>query len=204
MLKHTKNIPGDSSYGVNEQFPPEVLEKRKALLPMRKKMKTKGCRVGFSFDKLIVDGKAHTNKPARLSAVATQPLRKTLSEMKMSHTGQTVNNGSVFQGHATKIQDVAFIKPALYKLYENTNVASATHNIWAFRGKTGENVIEDHEDDGEHSASFRLIQLMRTHNIENCMLIVTRWKGGSDLGNARFTNITEVGSMALKQAGLIS
>ncbi len=204
VLRNTKNL--DPKYKINEQFPPEIAERRKALLPLRREMKLKGHRVNISYDKLIVNGKQYyppTATPGVTHADAKLD-DDTRKKIKITHSGQTTTEGSVFQGHVSKIKDPELIEPALFKLYENISIAQATHNIWAFRGTLNGKLFENHKDDGEHSASFKMLELMRLKNIENCLVIVSRWKGGGDLGPTRFECIKEAATRALRQACLIA
>lgn len=48
----------NSKYFVHEQFPKEVIDKRRALIPKMKEARTKGQRAWLSYDTLYIDGKA--------------------------------------------------------------------------------------------------------------------------------------------------
>ena len=58
-------------------------------------------------------------------------------------------------------------------------------------------VMEDCEDDGEHGASRRILRLLQEKDMSNVMVIITRWKGGPDLGKRRFHLIEEATKQAL-------
>jgi hypothetical protein len=57
-----KNLK-DTNYFVNEQFPPEIVEQRKKLLPTMKKARSDGKKAYISYNKLYIDGKLWVPKP---------------------------------------------------------------------------------------------------------------------------------------------
>lgn len=79
----------------------------------------------------------------------------------------------------------------LSKLYENKKIASATHNIYAYRiyCEDKQTFLQDCEDDGETAAGGRLLHLMEILNVKNVMVVVSRWYGGILLGPDRFKHI---------------
>ena len=54
-----KNLDG-SPYTISQQFPKEVLEKRRSLIPTLKSLRDQGKRAYISVDKLFVDGRIYT------------------------------------------------------------------------------------------------------------------------------------------------
>lgn len=56
IRKHSNQLRG-TKYSIAEQFPREILDRRKALLPHLKNAKAKGHRVSMVVDKLFIDGK---------------------------------------------------------------------------------------------------------------------------------------------------
>ncbi|KFO37246.1 Protein IMPACT [Fukomys damarensis] len=98
---------------------------------------------------------------------------------------------STFQAHLAPVVCPKQVKMVLAKLYENKKVASATHNIYAYRiyceGK--QTFLQDCEDDGETAAGGRLLHLMEILNVKNVMVVVSRWYGGILLGPDRFKHI---------------
>lgn len=74
------------------------------------------------------------------------------------------------------------------------------HNMWAYRtltlipnrkgtSETDYTVKEASDDDGERWAGERLIKVMREEGAVDCLVICSRWFGGTLLGPARFTHI---------------
>ncbi|KAG9340119.1 hypothetical protein JZ751_022045 [Albula glossodonta] len=79
----------------------------------------------------------------------------------------------------------------LDKLYENKKIASATHNIYAYRiyCEDKQTFLQDCEDDGETAAGGRLLHLLQILDVRNVMVVVSRWYGGILLGPDRFKHI---------------
>ncbi|KAL5338050.1 ribosomal protein S5 domain 2-type protein [Aspergillus crustosus] len=127
---------------------------------------------------------------------------------------------SVFVGRAAHVTSVDQAKAYLdYLLASDRKVASATHNISAWRIKqqskppTGqkdsvkgpasspEMIIQDFDDDGETAAGGRLLHLMQLMDVWDVVVVVTRWYGGIHLGPDRFRIINAVGRDALVRGG---
>jgi putative IMPACT (imprinted ancient) family translation regulator len=102
-----------------------------------------------------------------------------------------------------------------YLLASDKKVASATHNISAWRirqqkkptskdnnnNTPGEMIIQDCDDDGETAAGGRLLHLMQLMDVWDVVVVVTRWYGGIHLGPDRFRIINAVGRDALVRGG---
>ncbi|CAG9792385.1 unnamed protein product [Diatraea saccharalis] len=68
----------------------------------------------------------------------------------------------------------------LAKLKENKKISSAKHNMYAYRMKEStakgtEVVLQDFDEDGEAHAGSRLMHLMKVMDLDNTLVIVTRW-----------------------------
>uniref|UniRef100_A0A8C7BL41 Protein IMPACT n=1 Tax=Neovison vison TaxID=452646 RepID=A0A8C7BL41_NEOVI len=98
---------------------------------------------------------------------------------------------STFQAHLAPVVCPKQVKMVLAKLYENKKIASATHNIYAYRiyCEDKQTFLQDCEDDGETAAGGRLLHLMEILNVRNVMVVVSRWYGGILLGPDRFKHI---------------
>ena len=55
IRKQSKNLKG-SIYYINEQFPPEIIEKRKKLIPQMKAAHKRNKKAWISYDTLYIDG----------------------------------------------------------------------------------------------------------------------------------------------------
>ena len=194
ILSHTKYIPKNSSTKVFEQFPPEIQERRKRLVPVLKEAKTAKKKAKLAVDKLIIEGKQY-----RDPATPTLDMTQSSEDIKIHHTDITTAQGSGFQGHLATINNVNQKDHILHSLYANQQTARATHNIWALRIKDGDNYITTWEDDGEYHAGRLLADVLETSGVENTMLIVSRWYGGTHMGPKRFANIKKVAECIIAQ-----
>ncbi|KAL5047330.1 hypothetical protein BDW71DRAFT_179877 [Aspergillus fruticulosus] len=127
---------------------------------------------------------------------------------------------SVFVGRAALVTSLDQAKAYLdYLLASDKKVASATHNISAWRikqqsktsansnskeggkGTPTEMIIQDCDDDGETAAGGRLLHLMQLMDVWDVVVVVTRWYGGILLGPDRFRIINAAGRDALVKGG---
>ncbi|KAL4903380.1 hypothetical protein BDW74DRAFT_179797 [Aspergillus multicolor] len=122
---------------------------------------------------------------------------------------------SVFVGRAAHVTSLDQAKAYLdYLLASDKKVASATHNISAWRikqqkkapkeggkGACTEMIIQDCDDDGETAAGGRLLHLMQLMDVWDVVVVVTRWYGGVLLGPDRFRIINAAGRDALVKGG---
>lgn len=133
---------------------------------------------------------------------------------------------SVFVARSSRITAVTDVSRYRQHLLDHEKkVASATHNIMAWRIRSGTDhdtchnnhtdphsrekrkasssrkiefhTDQDYDDDGESAAGSRLLHLMQLMDVWNVMVIVTRWYGGVKLGKRRFTLINAVARDAL-------
>jgi hypothetical protein len=139
----------------------------------------------------------------------TQPPDWILSEV-------VTEKKSVFVGRAAHVTSLDQAQAYLdYLLASDKKVASATHNISAWRirqqkkptskdnnnNTPGEMIIQDCDDDGETAAGGRLLHLMQLMDVWDVVVVVTRWYGGVHLGPDRFRIINAVGRDALVRGG---
>ena len=105
-----------------------------------------------------------------------------------------------FQAHLYKIETTTDVQHCLNHIVENKKVAKASHpHIFAYRLSCGESgaVSTGFDDDGESGAGKRLLALLENRDLENTLIAVTRWYGGSHLGGARFRAITNCAKQVL-------
>ncbi|XP_041503166.1 protein IMPACT isoform X1 [Microtus oregoni] len=109
----------------------------------------------------------------------------------VDHGVPITDRRSTFQAHVAPVVCPQQVKMVLAKLYENKKIASATHNIYAYRiyCEDKQTFLQDCEDDGETAAGGRLLHLMEILNVKNVMVVVSRWYGGILLGPDRFKHI---------------
>ncbi len=65
--------------------------------------------------------------------------------------------------------------------------AKATHNTWGLL--TDDGPIKN--DDGEAGAGMVILRMLERDDIQNHIIVVTRWYGGKPLGGDRFRHVQE-------------
>ena len=194
ILEAAKKSGRESRISVSEQFPPQVIEERRKLYPVVKEKREKGHKARLAVNKLIVDGKEY--QPPQTTDINLDAMEEA-RKITPKKTARYTENGSTFQGHATKISSFDQVKPALYNIYKDSATAGATHNIWAARLKNGMEYVEQQEDDGEYGAASRVLQAMRNRNIHGAFVAVTRWHRGGPLSPRRLDLIQETADKAI-------
>lgn len=119
------------------------------------------------------------------------------------HGDAITDRRSTFQPHLAPVVTPKQVKMVLEKLCENKKIASATHNIYAYRiYRQDKNCfLQDCEDDGETAAGGRLLHLMQILDVRNVMVVVSRWYGGILLGPDRFKHINNCARNILVEEG---
>ncbi|KAF2363904.1 Impact N-terminal [Trinorchestia longiramus] len=115
-----------------------------------------------------------------------------------------VDRKSVFQPHLARVTSVDEVPVVLSRLKENRKIATATHNIYAYRiTLPGAVLAQDCEDDGETKAGSRMLHLMGVLDVVNVLVIVTRWYGGCHIGPDRFKHINAATRSILEICGFL-
>ncbi|KAL0484583.1 hypothetical protein AKO1_011591 [Acrasis kona] len=110
-------------------------------------------------------------------------------------------NKSKFVAHCATVYSVDDFHQVLNHLLQDKKIASATHNITAYRIDGENEIIENRDDDGETGAADQLLFMLQRADARNVCIIVTRWYGGIQLGSDRFKIISNVASDLLQQKG---
>ncbi|XP_034736841.1 protein IMPACT [Etheostoma cragini] len=121
----------------------------------------------------------------------------------IKHGSAITDRRSTFQPHLAPVVTPIQVKMVLGKLYENKKIASATHNIYAYRiyCEDKHSFLQDCEDDGETAAGGRLLHLLQILDVRNVMVVVSRWYGGILLGPDRFKHINNCARNILVEQG---
>lgn len=96
--------------------------------------------------------------------------------------------GSEFIGHAAPTERVSAAETFIENVREQH--ADATHNVPAYRIRTGDDTVGSHllrdysSDDGEPSGSAGkpALNVLQGQELENVIVVVTRYFGGTELG----------------------
>ena len=131
----------------------------------------------------------------------------TLPAPTWSLSESLIVNKSIFVARVCSASTMSEVTDAVsHLLATNKKVASATHNIKAWRFKdqvTGTGVVQDYDDDGESAAGGRMLHLMQLMDAWNVLVVVTRWYGGVKLGPDRFRVINNVARDAIVRGGFV-
>ncbi|XP_070688484.1 protein IMPACT [Pempheris klunzingeri] len=121
----------------------------------------------------------------------------------IKHGTTITDRRSTFQPHLAPVVSPRQVKKVLEELYENKKIASATHNIYAYRiyCEDKHSFLQDCEDDGETAAGGRLLHLLQILDVRNVMVVVSRWYGGILLGPDRFKHINNCARNILVEEG---
>jgi len=159
----------------------------------------------------------HANTPERspasrssLSDNTTQPpparqLSLTLPHgIELVEAEPIVDRKSAFVGRACRISDPAQVPSILAYLMSDRRIARAAHPIInAWRCRVGNVLHQDNDDDGETAAGARIAHLLQILDINDVLVIVTRYYGGVLLGPDRFKHINQAARNALELGGLL-
>uniref|UniRef100_A0A3B3UQH9 Impact RWD domain protein n=1 Tax=Poecilia latipinna TaxID=48699 RepID=A0A3B3UQH9_9TELE len=124
----------------------------------------------------------------------------------IKHGSPITDRRSTFQPHLAPVVTPRQVKMVLEKLYENKKIASATHNIYAYRiyCEDKHSFLQDCEDDGETAAGGRLLHLLQILDVRDVMVVVSRWYGGILLGPDRFKHINNCARNILMDEGYVA
>lgn len=113
-----------------------------------------------------------------------------------------INKKSRFQARCCKIDKEADIKQNINLLLSlEKSIAKATHPAmyaWRIQDPQTKNFSQGSEDGGEKGAGQLLLSLLEKIGVVNMLLIVTRWKGGPQIGSSRFRHISKVAGDVLR------
>ncbi|KZV76062.1 UPF0029-domain-containing protein [Peniophora sp. CONT] len=115
-----------------------------------------------------------------------------------------VDRKSAFVGRACRITDPAQVPAVLGYLMADKRIARAAHPIInAWRCQVGSVLHQDNDDDGETAAGGRLAHLLQLLDVNNVLVIVTRYYGGIQLGPDRFKHINQAARDACVLGGFL-
>ncbi|MGC6517646.1 MAG: YigZ family protein [Candidatus Puniceispirillaceae bacterium] len=92
---------------------------------------------------------------------------------------------AVSGGHAAGRADVDIF---LKQLKKTKKFAKATHHSWALLS-SNEGPVKN--DDGESGAGMVILRMLERAHLQDHVIIVTRWYGGTKLGGDRFRHVQE-------------
>ncbi|OJA07994.1 hypothetical protein AZE42_01074 [Rhizopogon vesiculosus] len=132
-----------------------------------------------------------------------------------------VDRKSIFVGRACRISHPSQVPLILNSLMSDRHISRAAHPIInAWRCQVGNVLHQDNDDNGETAAGSRLAHLLSIlvrvpmlppreylqsviQEINDVLVIVTRWFGGTHLGPDRFKHINHAARNALELGGFL-
>ncbi|WRT65005.1 uncharacterized protein IL334_001946 [Kwoniella shivajii] len=134
-----------------------------------------------------------------------------ISKLKIHTSDPIIDRKSTFIGQAVKVTDEKEIPLIIHELLSDKKISKAAHPaIFAYRlvrdvgGQAGKVYNTDYDDDGETAAGSRLKHLLEILELENVLVVVTRWYGGIHLGPDRFKHINQAARDALEIGGFLA
>lgn len=120
----------------------------------------------------------------------------------VSSSDPIVDRKSVFLAKVTHFPSPSYLPSLLAHLVQSTpRLKRASHPaIYAFRCiQEGSSLpVTGSDDNGENGAGKRLARLLDLNSSNNCIIVVTRWYGGVQLGSDRWRCISSVAKQALQ------
>jgi len=111
---------------------------------------------------------------------------------------------STFVGRACQISHPSQVPLILSHLMSDRRISRAAHPIiHAYRCQVGTLVHQDNDDDGETAAGGRLAHLLQILEVNNVLVVVSRYFGGIHLGPDRFKHINQAARNALEMGGFL-
>lgn len=96
------------------------------------------------------------------------------------------DRGSRYAVAGGPVQGRAGVDAFLATLRRDKKIARATHNSWAVV-LSGDGPVRN--DDGEAGAGAVILKMLEREGLVDCVVVVTRWYGGVNLGGDRFAHV---------------
>lgn len=111
-----------------------------------------------------------------------------------------VKSKSRFIGRITQVTSLEEADNLVKQLKKHPDTKTASHHISAARVNVGaSSCLEQSNDNGEPPAGRRIMQVIKSSNISNVLVVVSRWYGGQKLGSERFRVIDDVAKDIIEQ-----
>ena len=98
------------------------------------------------------------------------------------------DRGSKYAVSGAPVESRQDVQEVLKNLKKDKKFAKATHHSWAVILRDGGPVKND---DGESGAGRIILQMLEGADLQDHVVIVTRWYGGTKLGGDRFRRVQD-------------
>ena len=203
IMRQTKLLAG-TKFFVTTQLPPEISENKKTVSHVFKQAKSAGKNPKYigRGDSVLVDNVTFSVPKPPDSHVPPGDIISKVPSMHIKGSKVIEINGSRFIAHGAKITMPCDVIPTLDAIrFTHFNLATATHNMYASVTKTDKGVAEFMDDDGEYGGSRAILSAIKKANLQNVLIVVTRWYGGRNIGARRFEAISQCTEQVLKELG---
>ena len=190
---HTSKLKDDVKVRVSEHFPTIIKERRQTQIAHLKQLRDSHSetnnKISLNKDKILINGiEKDTYAFQRNTLSSTTPI--SINFDKLEHSKEITEKRSTFQAHSLKVQTLQQASAAKNAIYQNPELATATHIIYAYRiGDSRENMETGFSDDDEVGGGSILMELLEKNKLSNVFICVTRMKRGFNIGPIRFTCI---------------
>ena len=103
-------------------------------------------------------------------------------------TGVISDRGSKYAVSGGPVTSRAHVDEFLKALKRDKKFAKATHNTWAMVQADGTPLKGD---DGEAGAGMVIVRMLERAELNDHIIVVTRWYGGKHLGGDRFRHVQD-------------
>ncbi|KAJ7056990.1 ribosomal protein S5 domain 2-type protein [Mycena amicta] len=150
----------------------------------------------------------HPHSPERTSPPPPPPIADAVAPLpdgiKIFVAEPITDRKSAFVGRACAISDPVQVPIILAHLMSDRRISRAAHPIInAWRCTVGNLMHQDNDDDGETAAGGRIAHLLHILEVDNVLVVVTRYFGGIHLGPDRFKHINQAARNALELGGFL-
>ncbi|PPQ63152.1 hypothetical protein CVT24_005792 [Panaeolus cyanescens] len=136
--------------------------------------------------------------------IKDQPLSALPAGVNIYVAEPITDRKSAFVGRACRISHPTEVPLILAHLMSDRRIARAAHPIInAWRCQVDQVLHQDNDDDGETAAGGRLAHLLQILDVNDVLVVVTRYFGGIHLGPDRFKHINQAARNALELGGFL-
>lgn len=114
------------------------------------------------------------------------------------------DRGSVFVGRAVRVTSEDEMDKMVADLVNDKKISQANHNMIAWRIKISDDLYaQDFDEDGEAGSGPCILHVLKMAEVENVVVVVSRWFGGAHIGPDRFKHIKNCARDALVEGRYI-
>ena len=204
VISHIRNIPRGDPVKVVEQLPAEIQTRRNKLWPQFIQAKEAGKQAKFNKDKLIVENRVYNAPKDKVNDINLNVIERSMSFSPRHSSVTTVDRNNHFQAHTVPIKSQDDVIPAIQALLKDPRVAGSNHISYAYRIGNERYSTSNYEDDGENGAGRDIMSVLDQNGVYNCLVAVTRWYSGKQLGGSRQRHIRQAAETAINNHNPVS